>query len=46
MTVSRLGGAVLGIALASVPLRAAEPAPVPAQILTAKKVFISNWPTA
>jgi hypothetical protein len=46
MTVSttsilRLCGAALGIALASLPL-AAQPAPVPAQILTAKKVFISN----
>jgi hypothetical protein len=41
MTISRLCGAALGIALTSVPL-AAQPAPVPAQILTAKKVFISN----
>jgi hypothetical protein len=40
-TTLRLCGAALGIALASVPL-AAQPAPVPAQILTAKKVFISN----
>jgi len=41
MTISRLCGAALGIALASLPL-AAQSAPVPAQILTAKKVFISN----
>lgn len=41
MIISRLCGAALGIALASVPL-AAQTAPVPAQILTANKVFISN----
>jgi len=42
MTNWRLGIAILGVALASVPLHAAEPAPVPTQILTAKKAFISN----
>jgi hypothetical protein len=41
-SIVRLCGAALGIALASVPLLAGQPAPVPAQILTAKKVFISN----
>jgi hypothetical protein len=34
--------AALGIALAAMPLLAGEPAPVPAQILTSKKVFLSN----
>ena len=42
----RIRGAALGVALASLPLMAADkvptPAPVPAQILTARKVFISN----
>ena len=41
-TIPRLCGAALGIALAPVPPLAGQPAPVPAQILTAKKVFISN----
>ena len=40
MSILRLGGAALGIA--STPLLAAQPAPVPAQIPAAKKVFISN----
>ena len=41
-------GAALSVALASLPLLAAEkdptpvPAPVPTQVLTARKVFISN----
>jgi hypothetical protein len=44
----RICGAALSIALAALPLLAADkvtpapPAPVPAQILTARKVFISN----
>ena len=44
----RICGAALSVALASLPLLAADkvppaaPAPVPAQILTASKVFISN----
>ncbi len=38
----RFGGAILGILWASVPLLAGQPAPVPAQILAAKNVFISN----
>jgi hypothetical protein len=42
MTISKLGGVAVAIALASVPLPAAEPAPVPAQIPAAKRVFISN----
>jgi hypothetical protein len=42
----RVCGAALSVALVSLPLMAADkvstPAPVPAQILTARKVFISN----
>ena len=39
---ARFGGAILGIVWASVPLLAGPPAPVPAPIPAARKVFISN----